>query len=95
MALTLGAREARRRFSELLGRVGFAGEYVIVQRSGRPMAAMVPVEVYERLIAERAARFEVLDRIRERLPDVPSQEVIDDVDRAVAEARAERAASGS
>ena len=92
MPITLGAREARQRFSELLGRVGFAKENIIVQRSGKPMAALIPVDLYERLIAEREARFQVLDRIREQLPDLPPETVSEDVAQAIAKARADYAA---
>ncbi len=61
--IRIGAREARERFADLLGRVHYGGETVIVERSGRPMVAMIPVEMDERLVAEREARFRVLERI--------------------------------
>ena len=38
------------------------------------MVAIIPVEMYGRLIAEREARFQVLDRIRGRLPEAPLEE---------------------
>jgi hypothetical protein len=38
------------------------------------MVAIIPVEMHGRLIAEREARFQVLDRIRGRLPGVPLEE---------------------
>jgi len=46
MAKRISAREARNRFSDLMGSVRYGGEEVIVERSGRPMAAVIPVEVY-------------------------------------------------
>jgi hypothetical protein len=52
------------------------------------MVAIIPVEMYERLIAEREARFRVLDRIRGRLPEVPPEEVERDVAEAMAAVRA-------
>ncbi len=57
MTIVIGAREARRRFADLLGRVGYGGEVAIVERSGKPMVALIPVEVYEQLVAEREAAF--------------------------------------
>ena len=84
----IGAREARHKFSDLMGRVHYGGEAVIIERSGKPMVAVIPVEVYQQLIAEREARFQVLDRIRARLPDLASDEVERDVAEAVAAARA-------
>jgi len=34
--------EAKRRFSDLLGRVAYGGETVLITRRGRPMARLVP-----------------------------------------------------
>jgi len=66
----VGARQARNHFADLVGNVHYGGQVVIVERSGKPMVAVIPVEMYERLVAEREARFAVLDRIRSRLPDI-------------------------
>jgi len=83
MTIVIGAREARRRFADLLGRVGYGGEVAIIERSGKPMVALIPVEVYEQLVAEREARFQVLDRLRSKLPEIPEEEVQNDVSQAV------------
>lgn len=87
MPVRMGAREARNNFAHLLGRVHYGGQVVIVERSGKPMVAVIPVEMYERLIAERETRFQVLERIRERLPNVPPEEVTQDVSEAIAAVR--------
>jgi len=87
----IGAREARNRFSDLLGSVHYGGQVVIVERSGKPMVAVIPVEMYEQVVAEREARFQVLDRIRSRVPDVPVQEVARDVAEAIDAVRAAHA----
>ncbi len=95
MVVRMGAREARNNFAHLLGRVHYGGQVVIVERSGKPMVAVIPLEMYERLVAEREARFQVLDRIRSRLPDVPQEEVEQDVAEAIAAVRAADAAGGA
>ena len=87
MVKKIGAREARNNFSELLGQVHFGGQVVIVERFGRPMVAVIPVEDYQQLIAEREARFQILDKIRRRLPDLPIEEVEQDVAEAIAAVR--------
>ena len=87
----MGAREARARFADLLGNVHYGGQVIIVERSGKPMVAVIPVEMYEQVIAERAARFQVLDRIRSRVPDVPAEEVAQDVAEAIEAVRATHA----
>lgn len=88
MTIVIGARQARQNFADLLGKVGYGGETAIVERSGKPMAALVPIEVYKQMIAEREARFRVLDRIRSRIPDLPPEEIEQDVNQAIAALRA-------
>ncbi len=92
MTIRMSAQEARRRFSEILGRVRDGGDTVILESSGEPMAAVIPLELYERLMAERGERFQVLDHIRERLPDLPEEEVAQDVANAVRAVRHDAAA---
>jgi prevent-host-death family protein len=83
MTIVIGAREARQRFADLLGRVGYGGEVAIVERSGKPMVALIPIEVYEQLVAEREARFQMLDRIRSKLPEISEKEVEKDVSQVI------------
>jgi prevent-host-death family protein len=54
MVLKYGAREARSKFAEVLGRVGYGGEVVIVERSGKPMAVILPVDMYEALLSQHS-----------------------------------------
>lgn len=91
----VGAREARSKFSDLIGSVRYGNEEVILERSGKPMAAMIPIETYERLVTERRARFEVVDRIRSRLPDISPEKIDEDVINAVSRVRSGRAARRS
>ena len=95
MAKRMSAKDARSKFSDLLGTVNYGGEEVIVERSGRPVAAVIPVPVYERLVAERQARFEVLERVRSRLPEAPAETIEADVREAVTKVRSRHAARRS
>ena len=95
MAIRVSAREARNRFADIMGSIRYGGEEVIVERSGRPMAALIPVESYERLVAERRTRFEVLDEIRSQLPDVAPEKVQEDIAQAINELRNIHAESSS
>jgi prevent-host-death family protein len=44
--------EAKAHLSELMARVGYGGERFVIERRGRPLAALVGVEDLERLEAE-------------------------------------------
>jgi prevent-host-death family protein len=39
---SVNVAEAKRRFSDLLGRVAYGGETIVITRRGRPMAKLVP-----------------------------------------------------
>jgi len=41
-ARSVGVAEAKKRLSDLIGRVAYGGETVIITRRGRPMAKLVP-----------------------------------------------------
>ena len=41
-ALRINVAEAKRQFSDLLGRVAYRGETVVITRRGKPMAKLVP-----------------------------------------------------
>jgi len=91
MPIRVSAREARNKFADIMGSVRYGGEEVIVERSGRPMAALIPVDTYERLVAERRVRFEVVDQIRSSLPTVASNEIEKDVVQVIHSLRTARA----
>jgi prevent-host-death family protein len=65
MVLKYGAREARAKFAEVLGRVGYGGEVVIVERSGKPMAVILPVDIYEALLGQQSDRLAPTGRVSE------------------------------
>ena len=77
-------REARTKFSDLMDSVHYGGQAVIIERSGKPMAAVIPIEVYQQLIEERETRFQVLDRVQRQLPDLSPEELEQDLAEAVA-----------
>lgn len=87
MIIRMGAREARQKLSELVGRVHYGGDTVILESSGKPMAAVVPLEMFNRMMAEREARFAIIDEIRAKMPDVPEEEAEADIAEAIAAVR--------
>jgi prevent-host-death family protein len=48
----IGSREARNNFSDLIGLVYYNGETIVVERSGKPVAAIIPFDLYERIATE-------------------------------------------
>ena len=97
MVVHMGAREARQRFSELIGRVHYGGETVILESSGKPMAAVIPLETYQKMMEEREARFARLHEILMEGQPVPysEEEVEADVADAIAAVRRKNATGGT
>lgn len=76
----IGASEAREGFPEVVNRVAYGGERVIVERRGKELAAVVSMEdlrLLERLIEEEEDRID-LEESRKALADeerIPWREV--------------------
>ena len=47
---------------ELLDRVHINGDQLIIKSADKPLAAIVPIAVYEQMIKQRAEIFSVLDK---------------------------------
>lgn len=61
---------------------------LIVVHHGKRVMAMVPIEVYERWIAERDKAFQYFDEAPTQPALYPDEEVHEDIERAIAEVRA-------
>jgi prevent-host-death family protein len=67
---SVSVAEAKKHLSELLGRVAFGKEHIIITKRGKPMARLVPAEEEVKHLAEAKgwldngdAFFETMDRI--------------------------------
>ena len=81
MLRTVGVAEAKAKLSELLRQVAYRGERIILQRRGKPVAALVPIKDLERV--ERETRGDWLDSVGGLCADCP--ELCDALDQIVAE----------
>ena len=87
MTIFIGARDLRQKFAEILGKVGFGGDVAVVEKSGKPMAAIIPIAMYEQMVAERDARFEIIEKIRSAQTERPLEEIEADVAASIARVR--------
>lgn len=90
MERTIGAFEARRTFDKVLQGVS-RGDKVVVERNGEPVAAVVPIELYEQWKKRRAVFFNKLEAMAEDA-NVPEEEAEQLVAEAIAVVRAEQRA---
>ena len=78
MSKIIGVAEVKRRFSEVLGEVSRDGEQFIIERSGKPVAAMVSLKDLE--IVEKNGRAEEKKGL---LAAIGAWEDFEDVDRFI------------
>ena len=90
MGKEVSAIELQQKFVELLNGVYHNGDQLIIRNANKPLAAIIPIEIYDRLIKQREEAFFVLDRIWEKAPKVSEEEVQTDIEQAIAEVRAEK-----
>ena len=66
MDKSIGIAEARTSLREIVDRVQLKGDSYIINRNGKPAAAVVPVQVYENWKRERKAFFEQVRTFQKR-----------------------------
>lgn len=89
MITKMSAREARANFSELLGRVYYTKEPVIVEKKGKPFAVVISPEQYQTLQEVLAGAWARVDQVRARNADKDPDEVVADVTAEVEAVRQE------
>ena len=89
---TIPALEARTQLGQIMKDVQGGRVRVLVEKSGVPMVGIISAEEFQRLIAEREARFAVVDRIRRGVPSVSEARIQRDVREAIKEVRRRRRA---
>jgi prevent-host-death family protein len=98
MTKTIKASAARQQFSKLLNDVFRQERRVVVEKSGIPVAAIIPAKDLERLAlleAEQERDFAILDEMREAFKDVPAVKIEREVARAINQVRKENRAKQS
>ena len=86
----IAAAAARQNLSRLLSDIRQKEQPVIIERSGVPVAAMVPLSMLERdrrWNEERSERLALLERLRRPFREIPAAEMEREVGAAVSAAR--------
>ena len=63
MSKEVSAIELQQKLIELLNGVYHNGDQLIVKQDDKPLAAIIPIEIYDRLIKQREETFSVLDSV--------------------------------
>ncbi|MDE0634727.1 MAG: type II toxin-antitoxin system Phd/YefM family antitoxin [Candidatus Poribacteria bacterium] len=91
MKKEVSATELQQKLSEFLDGVYRNGDRVIVKTADKPLAAIIPIEVYEQMFKQREKPFSVLEKIWEKVPTVSEEQAQTDIEQAIAEGREKKA----
>ncbi|MBI4676370.1 MAG: type II toxin-antitoxin system Phd/YefM family antitoxin [Elusimicrobia bacterium] len=73
MTHTISALKARQNLGDILNRIALRRDQFIIERDGRPMAAVIPIEQFERIHeAARALLSDAMAKSRARGRAVPA-----------------------
>lgn len=93
METVLGVTKAREKLSEIIESVQYHNDAYIISRHGRPAAAVVPVQVYERWKKQRQKLFDIIREVQRANPEADPDEVMRDVLEAQQAVRAQQSQS--
>ena len=88
MVETISTLEMRQRLGDILNRVALRNDQFIIERKGKPLAAVVPVERLEQM--RRAARMHllrILERQEGKLSDAQAARIADEAKHRTRKAR--------
>lgn len=90
MITEINAVTFRKNLGEMLNQVQYRNDSIVINKGGKPVAALVDAELFARIRRMRD-RFDALsDRIAAAYSDIPETEGLAEIDRVVAETRALR-----
>ena len=90
MAKLVDTQTVRESLGDIINQAHYRGAEFLVQRRGKPLVAIIPYHTYEHMLKLRDDSFKVFKDIQEANAEVDLEQLIDDVQQAVAEARAEK-----
>ncbi len=88
MEKTINALKARQNLGEILEGVYYKGDQYIVERAGKPMAAVVPISQYLQWKERRERFFTMIDEAREKNKTVAPDVIEAEVEEAISQTRA-------
>jgi prevent-host-death family protein len=87
MKKNISTQDLKTHVGEVVDAVRLRGDRYIIERRGKPVAAIVPLSVSENDERQRRRFFELLQTVRQQNQNVPAEQVEDAITQAVAERR--------
>ena len=75
MKRTISAVEARQNLGDVLSGVLYRNDEVVIERAGRPVAAVVSMRLYERIVRQRNEMLDLIEKAQSVNADLSEEEV--------------------
>jgi prevent-host-death family protein len=87
MISEVNAVSFRHNLGEMLNRVQYRNDSIVISKDGKPVAALVDADLFARIRRMQARFDELTSRISDSFADVPAEEGLAEIDAAVASER--------
>ena len=87
MISEVNAVSFRQNLGEMLNRVQYRNDSIVISKDGKPVAALVDADLFARIRRMQARFDELTSRISDSFADVPPEEGLAEIDAAVASER--------
>jgi len=75
MVKKISAMKARQNLGQLLNEVSIRGDSYIIERAGKPLAALVDMERFQQLQEDRSAALQALQKVWGKMAEADHQEI--------------------
>jgi prevent-host-death family protein len=89
----ISAMKARQNLGQLLNEVSIRGDAYIIERAGKPLAALVDMERFRQLQEDQDSALQALKKIWEKMAGADNQEIQEAIDAAVRTTRSGKASA--
>ena len=91
MDRVMDVTEVRSRFGEIVDKVQYQGDTVVLEKNGRPAAALISFTLFEKFLKSREAAYQVVSEVQQQNQDLElsEEELLAFVNEAVHEVRAQ------
>jgi prevent-host-death family protein len=91
----ISALKARQNLGQVMNEVALKGDDYIIERAGKPLVAVIPIEKYQSLQQEIKEFFESLSEMRANLEEEDEKDMDELIEEAVQSCRKSKARSKS
>lgn len=87
MQKKISAIKARQNLGQLLNEVSIKGDFFIIERAGKPLAALVDLESLQKIQEDRDSALAALHGVWQKMEGANPQEVSETIEKAIKAAR--------